>query len=440
MRYIVIGLVLAAQAALAQEAEEVVLISRPKTPGVSYRVADKKFEIVFVRDGLGKAARPGQETGLVLSSDEAGSFSTPDVKKGVFIGSLESSSSAGRLRLQIKWRNAYGAESPSSLERVMQVEMAALVKEAERLGVRFLGPPKDHGRVRDQVVESLPAAAELIKDLKKAGYPVARYSDDLQNIEKMKPSPKEPQAREKLRAKVRDELVELYVNHVQREALLKALGLEERLKPHRISLEKLEQLAGIVLPLPELFDCFALPGRSSDDAATLNWITNQAQRFHDYAADKAGAAARLNEEERRRADSALMFSIKVVFTPDESAEKRRYSSVAQPFRGGLVGDALKEVLLNGRTDPADGSIVHWWTVETRHPRDFGVFVDDALAKTHVVQWFPRSPGGAEWLVRIRSIGQTPVKYSIRCSDTALAKGDSAVVFGNEQPLRSGFPY
>jgi len=431
---LVCALLGAAAWAEEERTEETVTVSRPKTDEVIYRVAGDKFQVVFTRRGLAKAAKPGEKTLLVLTSAEPGSFSTVEIRKGAFIDSFAvlpqrrakddlsqnipaQPSYASHVFIELDWR-AFDTNVKETSGAVFDVEMAVLAVELRRAGLKEDSIPSKYSQMKKALTNLLPKVEKIRKDLSDQGYRVEGQR------------------------KSKEEWDELYLDCIQKQALLRALQVKYPLQLQKVKLTSMEKLATVALQLPGVAACLSNPGPGADDRGerALTWFTTQTIRLFEYALGKPGAANRLSPEERQAADKALAFSIRTVFTPDESGQKARVSALSQPFRAGLLGVALKEIELNGRTDPKAGSPAHWWSVETAHPRDFAVNVSEDQLKAHVVQWFPRGTGSSEMLIRVRGIGDSAANYSLKCSDTILSKGDAVRVFANDQPLRGGFPY
>lgn len=425
--------ILASASLSAQEeqfSEETVSVSRPNVEGVSYRVEQGQIQMLFQWQGLLRAARPGQKTLLILTSDEPGSFAAPEIRKGAFIESFEilpqrreksdlsqnvpvQKSYPRTVFIELIWRTLDPKPSESD-DCVLEVEKDALKKELLKRGVRENIPEK-YSQLLKTLRSILPDTATLKQEMIRLGY-----------------------TQEVLR-RTREELVDLYADLVQKQALLATLGLQYKINPALVKLKNVEKLSTLLLRLPGLGPHLKKPGPGADDHGekALGWLIAQTQAYYDYALERPGAADRFSAEQRQIADTVIAFSIKAVFTPDERGEKGWLCSYAHPLQGGLLGEAVRQIVLSGRTDPTKGNIVHWWTVQATHPKEIRIVADEQTTKTHVFQYLLVN-GGLR--IRVRAVGSGAGEYTVTLTDTLLKGGDTVRVFANDQLLTSGFPY
>ena len=233
--------------------------------------------------------------------------------------------------------------------------------------------------------------------------------------------------------------MEKYWDFAQKQALLnnKDLKLKYTFLPDKISLPALEKLVTVILRIPMIKEQLpSTPGSGQDDHAknALAFYTAKATDLFNYVAGNPVPEEALSDVDRNKADVALAFSIEATFTPAESAVP------SAPCRAGLLGEALKEIEINGHTDPKQGSGLQWWLLQTAHPQNFDISAAPEMASSYAFHWVQREKNATEIWVRVRAIGDAAGDYTIKCSDTALTKGDAIRVFANDQPLRGEFPY
>ena len=459
-----------------ETAEEAVSLARLNAEGVKCRIANGKFVLDFKRQWHANEAKLGKKSLITLPGGEPGRFSGVHVNKGLLVESAQTlppqqNSYADKVSFEITWVGSINLKS-DDMSQVMEAEGAALKDVLLKAGFSEESLGSNPAGMRITFMKGLDAdmSARLLGELAAGGFwtegdtgrKMKALADEWKQVKgRQEPSSKEQpknagktrQRREggppaRMSAEQLDRLEkallaagrqygEKYLEFVQKQALLKGLDLKYTFHSGKISLETLERLAAVVLRMPMIKKQFpAAPGGGMNDhaAGALNFYAAWATNIFDYVTGKQGAAESLSPSDRDAADAAFAFSVEATFTPAESAVP------SAPCHAGLLGETLKEIEIHGHTDPKQGSGLQWWLLQTAHPQNFDIAAAPEMASSYAFHWVQREKNAAEIWVRVRAIGDAAGDYTIKCSDTALTKGDAIRVFANDQPLRGDFPY